>query len=481
MRITFEDVWERLVPPADERWTLPTVESAGPPDRQVLVPHAGDPHLRPSGDAPPASLDPLAGKPWVDSVVAEWPCEARVELPGIRSFFALHTFPVSGGLLAKLPNLRQLTAHDVLPEDLAGLRDLRDLELGWHTYDVPDGYPHLELLRNPRLLENFRTVTAGAPALAQLTGLERLRVRDFQYREVADPIATLVNLRWLSLHGWRNLRVLGRLTGLERLELIEFAMANLRAFHGLARLRTLALMGRMDSLAGIESLGALEDVWLRGRVVRDLEPLAELPRLRTLELVYPDAVSNFEPIGRLRELRKLKILLGDNTDVGALPSISFLAPLEHLEEVEILNVDIADQRLDPLFELPRLTRVMLTGRAGPNVEELRRRRPELQVQTHLTGEPEERVYVGPVHYDPPVEGIDQWSIFQNLADHLGTETNHEAERRIRAAVRRRDLDLLKRIEFDSEAGAVGVYARTEPDIRAVAEAIRDLIGGPAAG
>jgi hypothetical protein len=44
----------------------------------------------------------------------------------------------------------------------------------------------------------------------------------------------------------------------------------------------------------------------------------------------------------------------------------------------------------------------------------------------------------------------------------------------RAISGRRDPDLLARLEFDSEASAVGVYAGSEADIRSVAEAIRDL-------
>ena len=470
----FEDIWERRIPSANDRRALPTIESAGRDDRQVLVPHPGDPHRRPSAVAPPVSLDPLAGKPWVEAVVAEWPCQATAQVPHVRTFIGLNMFRVQHGLLEQMPNLEQLAAHDVIPEDLAGLSRLRDASFGWASYDVPPGVDHLRLLDHPEECEPYRRATVGASGLARLHSLERLEVRGFHNREPADPIAELAGLRWLRLHGWRNLRVLGRLTRLERLELIEFGMANLRAFRGLTHLHTLALGGRMDSLAGIESMAALADVRLAGQVTRDLTLLAELPRLETLELVHMDAVSDVGPIARLPGLRRLKILLGDNTDVGVLPSVSFLAPLEQLEEVELLNIDIADQRLDPLFELPRLRRVMLTGRVGPNVEELRRQRPELELRTHLTGEPEGRVDVGPVHYDPPVAGIEKWSIFQSLVDVLGTGTNDAAERRTRGEVRRRDPDLLERLEFDSEAGAVGIYAGSEADIRTVAEAIRDL-------
>ncbi len=470
MTIGFEVIWKHRLPSGQERDLLPTAAAAGADDRQVLVPH-GD-----HRDAPAVSLDELADKPWVESVVAEWPCTASVALPGVRSLISLHADRTTRQLLDRLPNLEQLVAHDVIPDDLAGLPRLRDAIFDWKGFDVPLGVNVQRMLDHPEEREPYRRATEGSLALARLTGLERLGISRFLYRDRADPIGELTKLRWLSLHGWRNLRVLGRLTQLERLELIDVEMANLRAFRRLSRLRQLRLMGRMKSLDGIEALQTLEDIWLRGRVVRDLKALAALPGLRLLELVYPDAVEDFAPLGRLVGLRRLSILVGDNTGAGELPSIEFLAGLERLEHLELLNANILDHRLDPLFELPSLRFVWLTGRAGPNVDELRRRRPDIEVKVHLVGEPEGRVYVGPVHYDPPAPGIEQWSVFQSLAELLETETNHAAESLIRSELRRREPQLVQRLEFDSEAGGVGIYARTENDIRRVAEIIAELAG-----
>ena len=167
------------------------------------------------------------------------------------------------------------------------------------------------------------------------------------------------------------------------------------------------------------------------------------------------------------------MLLGDNTDAGELATIDFVAGLEHLEELVLLNVDIVDRRLDALYELPRLRRLKLTGKVGPDVEQLRARRPDVEIETHLVGEPAGRVYVGLVHYDPPRPGIESWSIFQNMTDLLGVPTNGQAEQRIRAAIRASDAALAKRLEFDTESGAVGIYA-AKLDIRAVAELIDGL-------
>jgi hypothetical protein len=470
--ITFEDVWEHGLPsPEQRRATLPTIDNARGGNRQVLVPSAGE------RDAPPAAIDTLATRPEIESVIAEWSCASAVDLPAIRMLLSLHTARTRRDLLDRLPNLEQLLARDVTPDDLTGLAHLRAAIFDWSSYDVPAGVNVARLLDHPHERTPYRRQTAGAAALARLTQLERLRISRFHHRDSADPIAELANLRWLSLHGWRNLRVIGRLVNLERLELIEFEMTNLRAFRGLTKLRRLHLMGRLSALDGIEALTSLEEIWLRGGVVRDLAVLAELPHLRQLELVYPDAVSDFSPLGGLHGLRRLDITLGDNTDAGGLPTIAFLGGLTELEELALRNVNLLDRRLDPLYELPQLRRVTLTGRAGPNADELRRRRPELELKTHLVGEPEGRVYVGSVHYDPPAAGIEQWSIFQGLADLLGTGTNQAAENRIRAELRRADAELLRRLEFDSEAGAVGIYAASEADIRRVAEVIEAIARG----
>ena len=474
--ITFETIWDgELPPPAEITELLPAVDAAGPDDRQVVFAVRAPGDSPRAADAPSVSLDALAGKPWIESVLLLWPAVATVPLPQLRSVFSLYRggrVDLDAASLAYMPNLEQLIVGRVLAEDLLPLTRLRDLSFDWKSVDVPPDVRHLDLINTPGSLDRFRIETAGAAVLAQLPKLERLAIPSFHWRDPADPLADLVGLRWLSLHGWRNLRALGSLTELERLEVVEFdKMANLRAYRRLAKLHTLRLMGSMNSLEGIQALEALESLWLRGRVARDLGPLAALPKLDDLSLIYPDAVDDFAPIGALKGLRRFELLLGNITDAGALPSIGFLSGLDNLEEVELRNVAIGDNRLDALYELPNLRRVVLTGRAGPDVEELRRRRPEVEVETWLHGDPEGRIRVGPIHCDPPAPGIDHWTIYQDVTPILGTPTNDDAERRVRAHLRRHDPALLKRLEFDSESGAIGIYASSEADIRAAADAI----------
>lgn len=477
--ITFETIWDGgLLPPAEISERLPTIDAAGPDDRQVVVAGPADASSQRPSEVQAVSLDALAQKPWVESVLLLWPAVASVPLPGVRSLFSLYRggrVDLDTATLASMPNVEQLMVGHVVAEDLLPLSRLRDLSFDWKSIDVPPGERHIDLINTPGAMDRFRIETIGPAVLAQLPRLERLAIPGFHWREPADPIADLTGLRWLSLHGWRNLRALGSLIRLERLEVVEFEkMANLRAFRRLTKLRRLRLMGSMNSLEGVQALEALESLWLRGRVARDLAPLAALPALHDLTLIYPDAVDDFAPIGALKGLRRFELVLGNITDAGALPSIGFLSALDNLEEVELRNVTIGDHRLDSLFELPNLRRVVLTGRAGPDVEELRRRRPEIEVETWLTGDPEGRIHVGPIHCDPPAPGIDHWTIYQDVTTLLGTPTNDDAERRVRAHLRRSDPALLKRLEFDSESGAIAIYASAEADIRGAAEAIVEL-------
>jgi len=472
--VTFDAVWDGTVPPPDEVVeALAGLEEADENDGEVVIAPASD---RAERDAR-ISLDALADKPWVESVVTYRPVTAGRPLPHVRRLFDFSSPAEPGGLeaaLHHLPGLEALRTEKVMAESLLGLPKLRDLSFDPTTHYVPPGEFTMDLINVPGASDRYRIETDAEAVLARIPLLERLMIPGFHWRNRVDPIAELRGLRCLRLHGWRNLRALGRLTSLEELTLLEVEMTNLRAYKGLTSLRELRLMGRMKSLDGIEALRGLETLWLRGYVVRDLTPLAALPNLHDLTLTYTDAVTDYAPIGSLKNLRRFELTLGNITDQAPLSSIGFLAGLDELEEVIIQNVALADPRLDPLFALPRLRRVRLTGRAGPDVDDLRRRRPDLEIDAYLIGEPAGRVHVGPIHYDPPIEGLERWWIYQDVHDLLRTPTNDAAERALRRRLKDADPDLLARLEFDTESGAIGIYASTETDIRAVAEALRDL-------
>ena len=84
------------------------------------------------------------------------------------------------------------------------------------------------------------------------------------------------------------------------------------------------------------------------------------------------------------------------------------------------------------------------------------------------GDPADAEYVGPIRIlDLTAEGHG-YSILQDVAGEIGVATNHEAEASLQAVLRRRDPMLLRRLDFDSETGGVGITASVHEDIRTVA-------------
>jgi hypothetical protein len=68
--VTFEDAWCRRLPGPDVlAQQLPTIDEATADDRQVVVFNPVSPRGSGRRTDPPASLDGLADKPWVESVV----------------------------------------------------------------------------------------------------------------------------------------------------------------------------------------------------------------------------------------------------------------------------------------------------------------------------------------------------------------------------------------------------------------------------
>jgi hypothetical protein len=122
-----------------------------------------------------------------------------------------------------------------------------------------------------------------------------------------------------------------------------------------------------------------------------------------------------------------------------------------------------------------LRRVAGFGDLEAAVADLRRARPDLEVAwTPAERPPGERV--GPVFLRAPTEGLPDWWLREDLTELLGTHTNADAEKRLRAVLAADEAALLARLDFDTEGDAVCVYAKREDDIRAVARIIERLAG-----
>jgi hypothetical protein len=309
-----------------------------------------------------------------------------------------------------------------------------------------------------------------------MTRLRRLRLDYF--RESLATVAAMHQLEYLRLLGpaksWAALR---ECTQLEEAHLVEVQIANLRRWNTWSRLRSLTLGGRgIKSLAGLEANQALQDLTLLNLDMSTLSSLRELPHLASLSLRMAETV-DLESIASVPRLRTLVIDTArhDNQPIR-LPSLRPLERTASLEEITLFDVVIEDRDLTPLAGLNNLKRVRLGSSIGADVGKLRAARPDLEIQYTPpdTRFDKLREQVGVVTIQRPGEGLQDWSIFQDLSTRLGTSTNYAAGSRLKSEIRQRDSQLARRLDWDTEAGAVACYAKTEADIRAVAALINEL-------
>jgi hypothetical protein len=289
-----------------------------------------------------------------------------------------------------------------------------------------------------------------------------------------ETIGRLHNLEYLNLVGGRS--GWARLVGLDRLQeavLWDARLPDLRPMSGWASLRSLWLRGRrVKSLEGIAELRALESAWLEVLGISDLAPLQGLATLSTLNLSGL-ALDDLGPLAGLTSLRHLTLSGAEGR--WHVKSLGPLGDLKHLEEVTLRGTTTRDLNLSALERLPRLKRLELfpADYLGDRVVAFRKARPDVSVEAQRVGGVAS-ISIGPVEVHPPSAGLADWWFLQDLTGLLGTDTNAEAEARLQHAIGRRSPDLLVRLSFDSEAGGVGVTAKSEADIREVADVIAEL-------
>jgi hypothetical protein len=290
----------------------------------------------------------------------------------------------------------------------------------------------------------------------------------------------MTDLKFLYIRGpakgWAKLR---ECTLLDEAHLIEVQIANLRRWNIWKRLRRFTLSGRgVKSLAGLESFEHLEQLTLLNLRMEDLTPLRDLSRLTELTLRMPAGEVDVASVAALPQLRSLVIDDAALTDSESLrlPTLKRLATASALEEITLFCA-VEDGDLSPLAELSGLRRLRLGPRIGGDVEALRAARPDVRID-YAPIDPKwaklkERV--GKITIQRPGEGLKQWSIFESLAPGLNLATNYAAEGLIKKEMKRTNPEIAKRLVWDTEAGAVAVYADSESDIRAVAEIINNLL------
>lgn len=412
------------VPRVDCRDVVP-IEVTRAGDQQVFVarepwlPRAKTALELPAGEIisnwpiePIIDVDTLADVPSVRSIVSSTVIRARRRIPQVRELiFVDRGRPLDEETLACLPGLKTLWA------------------LMWPLDSDPSWIPHgLEELGIERTgLEN-----AGLSHLAHLTELRVLAVRSGSPKDTVKPLANLTKLERLTIEnagaGWTAMANCTRLVEVD----MAPRLASLRPFKRWTKLKKLTLRGRgLKSLDGIESFENLESITFHQTAFKDFSQLAKLTKLRDLTAFH-----------------------------GCAASAASLAILRRV-----------------LCELPEL-RTYRTDNIGQEMADaLRFAHPKLELEY-------DRMHHDDVLLVPPTgdvtvwqpEGeITHWSIFENLADRLDVSTNYQVEQRLKRELERRHPDVFARLQWDTEAENVGVYAESESDILVVEAIANELI------
>jgi hypothetical protein len=273
-----------------------------------------------------------------------------------------------------------------------------------------------------------------------------------------------------------------------------------RDLHGVrdaGALRAVFLEGPgIGSLAGIERMTAVEAVYLERLPSPDLSLLSGLHRLRVLSVENVTGDVAWRALERLHGVRTLRLEVADAAaaaavaalDFGALAALEMLtlvtsaptpldvawAPrLERLVRILVQGFFVPVGREQPLCDAPALRHIDITTLTMEQYRRLSACRPDAAVLYPASDEEQSRAALGVV-LEPERGVTDRFSVGFDLAEMWSLETNPEAEALLRRELRARFPELLPRLGFDTESGAVWIDAAASDDlatVRTVVEAI----------
>lgn len=267
--------------------------------------------------------------------------------------------------LTGVENLSGLTRLQVFPSsvrDISAVAGLSSLEV----LVVPSSQPYdlAPLVGLPRLVKLAVSIHGGTDVgpIARLGGLQLLSL---QLRGMSRPpdLTVPATVEDLSVSGDATMTGLGRIgggAGVTRLSLYGPAkLSSLAGLEGLTAVRDLYApsLGVRDisAVAGMKQLRKLE---LAHNSVSDLSPLTGLVQLQSLDL-SENRVTNVRPLAGLTRLKELRLALATVSDVSP------LATLDKLETLDLTDNQVAD--LSPLAGLPSLSTLFAGGNRLANL------------------------------------------------------------------------------------------------------------------
>ena len=281
-----------------------------------------------------------------------------VDITPLANLTELETLSLSSNEVVDITPLAQLTqlttlnlycnqVTDITP--LANLTELQELSLS--SNEVVDITPLAQLTQLTTLNLYCNQVTDITP-LAQLTRLRKLELEDNPIRDVTPLYKLRERNPNLSLRSPMplpepDLIPDGRLAEMVRLQLGLGAISPLtrETLQGLTELR---VYRQVTGLTGLQHATQLEELYLSGSGVRDITPLANLTKLKKLDLKRNQVVS-LTPLATLIELEELYLSDNEISDIRPLVNLAKLKKL-YLDANQIVDI----QALTPLTELELL-------------------------------------------------------------------------------------------------------------------------------
>lgn len=210
-----------------------------------------------------------------------------------------------------------------------------------------------QMLSKIGIIDISKEESVDLSPLKKLANLEILSL-DFDARvRNIGALSALNNLKELSFkysHNFTDLRPVGRILSLNRLNLYETDVSDLEPLKNLKNLQSLVLLAtNVSNLEPLKSVTNLETLSLDSVDVYKLELIGTLTKLKSLSIFYA-TVSDLEPIKYLANLEYLHLYDANITD---------LEPIKKLPNLQTLRIEVCrnikkEQIIDLKKALPKL-------------------------------------------------------------------------------------------------------------------------------
>lgn len=293
----------------------------------------------------------------------------------------------SGAIVCDLGDLE----FSELPEQIASLRKIELLALGWNIPAVqnnrvtwasdykrpyrrkPLSLSAIQSLSNLRALDlaGWEIDLASLDVIAKLKRLSHLQTR-LPHGATLSFLNSLPDLSTLSLSGigTNDLTPLGSLRSLRRLEISGDGLKSLEALSELAGVRKISIDGgQVSDYRPLRIMKELRSAFLRSDSHKSLDGFQGLSKLESLSAV-DGGIQNLAPLTGLKQLRELTFQycseLSDLSAVATMPSLCSLSlencyrisdwsPLLKCENLEVLRLNSCSPRnLGVLSRHPRV-------------------------------------------------------------------------------------------------------------------------------